>query len=333
MKRLVRIVGFFLISVAIADSASAQEDIRSATGMPIPINADVIWGQVELRGLRSGETKPVIVVSLMLNGAPIESTHANDRGYYYFLRKPRDGTQLVVSVGGMEMGRVIIFAATDRYDMSVNWEGAQAAKRAGVVSAKNAYTSRSNANQKLLDKAIAAAEKKNNNEAIRLMRDLVASDPKDFVAWAGLGSLYFGESELSDAEKAYDRALELNPDFLIALLNLGKLHLSNKAFDKAIAVLEKAVIGDPTSPDALHFLGESYLQAKQGSKAVPVLNEAIRLAPVEKAEIHLRLAALYNGAGLKDRAAAEYKLFLGKKPTYAEKDKLEKYIKDNQKQN
>ena len=50
---------------------------------------------------------------------------------------------------------------------------------------------------------------------------------------------------------------------------------------------------------------------------------------MEKAEIHLRLAALYNAAGLKDKAVAEYKLFLEKVPQYSEKEKIEKYIKEN----
>ena len=71
------------------------------------------------------------------------------------------------------------------------------------------------------------------------------------------------------------------------------------------------------------------MQAKQGSKAVIALNEAIRLAPDENADLHLRLAALYNAAGAKDRAANEYKLFLAKRPKYPESQKLEKYIKEN----
>ena len=331
MKRLLGMFGVIFLSIAIIDSASAQGDVRSATGMPIPIGAAVIWGQVELRGLRPEETRPVVVVTLMFNGAQVATAQANDKGYYYFLQRARDGAELVVRVGGTDIGRQVISAARgDRYDVAVNWtEGAT--HKIGVVSVKSAYTSRSDANQKLLDKAIAAAKSKNNADAIKLLLDLVASDPNDFVAWTELGSLYFGGAKLSDAEKAYERALGLKPDFMIALLNLGKLHMSNKAYDKAIVVLEKAAAADPTSADALHFLGESYLQAKQGSKAVPVLNEAIRLAPAEKAEIHLRLAALYNAAGLKDRAAAEYKLFLQKKPDHSDKAKLEKYIKDNHK--
>ena len=38
---------------------------------------------------------------------------------------------------------------------------------------------------------------------------------------------------------------------------------------------------------------------------------------------------LYNAAGLKDRAAAEYKMFLEKVPDHPEKTKFEKYIAEN----
>jgi len=50
------------------------------------------------------------------------------------------------------------------------------------------------------------------------------------------------------------------------------------------------------------------------------------------ADAHLRLAALYNGAGLKEKAAAEYEKFLKKKPEYTDRKKLELYISQNKKQ-
>jgi Tfp pilus assembly protein PilF len=74
------------------------------------------------------------------------------------------------------------------------------------------------------------------------------------------------------------------------------------------------------------------LQIKNGSNAVVYLYEAIKLDPIGKADAHLRLAALYNGAGLKDKAAAEYEQFLQKKPDYPDRRKLELYISQNKKQ-
>jgi hypothetical protein len=49
------------------------------------------------------------------------------------------------------------------------------------------------------------------------------------------------------------------------------------------------------------------------------------------ASAHLRLAALYNAAGIKERAADEYQEFLKKKPDYPDKKKLEQYIAQHKK--
>ena len=319
----------FVISLSV--TSLAQGDVRSATGMPIPIGQSVIWGKIELRGLKPDQKAPIIVVRLMFNGAQIGRAETNDKGFYYFLGSPRDGSELQVSVGGTEVGRVVLTAmGGERYDMTVDWnENFGRDQQTGVVSVRDAYTGRSAANSKLFDSASTAAKGKKTDEAIKIYEQIVAADPQDFVAWTELGSLHFQKDKHSDAEKSYGQALQLKADFMPALMNLGKLHMSRNKYPEAIVVLEKAVVADPASADAFHYLGESYLNNKQGSKAVGVLNEAIRLAPVEKAEIHLRLAALYNAAGLKDRAVAEYKMFLEKVPNHAEKSKMEKYIKDN----
>lgn len=62
--------------------------------------------------------------------------------------------------------------------------------------------------------------------------------------------------------------------------------------------------------------------------ALPYLTEAAKLG---KHEAHLRLALLYNGAGMKDKAALEYEQFLKKNPDYKDRKALEQYISDNKK--
>ena len=180
-----------------------------------------------------------------------------------------------------------------------------------------------------MEKALASARSGNNSDAAKFYDQIIAKDQKDFVALTERGTIYFGEKNYSEAELAYNKALELSPKYIVALMNLGKLQLTQKSFEKAIATFTALVEADPQSADGFHFLGESYLQAKIGSKAVVYLNEAIRLSPIEKAEIHLRLATLYNAAGAKDRAANEYKLFLEKNPKHADGAKMKKYIEEN----
>jgi hypothetical protein len=48
-------------------------------------------------------------------------------------------------------------------------------------------------------------------------------------------------------------------------------------------------------------------------------------------EAHLRLAWLYNAAGIKDKAALEYEELLKKRPDYPDRKKLEEYISANKK--
>ncbi|HMO81566.1 MAG TPA: tetratricopeptide repeat protein [Pyrinomonadaceae bacterium] len=332
MRSIIAVLGIFFTVLLMPAVLPAQGDVRSATGMPIPIGQAVTWGKIELRGLRSGERKPIITVTLMAEGVELGRSIANDEGYYYFLLRPRDGAFLVVTVGGTEIGRQPIFSSRgDRFDMEVLWTDGTGGGTGSsdVVSVRDAYTERSAANQRLFERANAAAKAGRSNEAVKLFNEILTSDPNDFVAWTEVGSLHFTTKKNSDAEKAYKRALELKPDFAIALLNLGKLYLSQNKLDQAIEALTKAVEAEPNSPEAHHFLGETYLQARKGSLAVGHLYKAIELAPIEKAEIHLRLAALFNAAGARDRAAAEYKAFLEKVPDHAERNTMEKYIKDN----
>ena len=157
------------------------------------------------------------------------------------------------------------------------------------------------------------------------------ADPKDFEAWTELGTTLFAQNNQGEAEKAFKRALEEHPSYPPAMTNLGKLNYEQKNYDAAIKVLSELVAAHPESADGRRFLGESYLRIKKGSLAVAQLEEAARLDPAGQAEALLSLASLYDAAGLKDRAAGEYEKFLAIKPDYAEKKKLEKYIKDNKK--
>ena len=111
------------------------------------------------------------------------------------------------------------------------------------------------------------------------------------------------------------------------------MRIVQKNYDGAIEVLLQAVKVQPRSAQANYFLGEAYLQNKKGSLGVGYLNEAIKLDPVGMADAHLRLAALYNAVGMKDKAAAEYEQFLKKVPDHPDAKKLKEYVDANKPKN
>lgn len=241
---------------------------------------------------------------------------------------------IAVELNGAEVARIRVemlspLVTTYRRDIELELRPkGETRTRAGVVSAADLYN-RGAATGKLFAKAEEAVNKKAYDQAVSLFQEILKLDPGDYQSWTELATAYLLQKNTVEAEKAYLRSIEIQPAYLLALVDLGRLRLMLKDFDGAVDVLTRAVTVKPDSADANFFLGEAYLQIKKGSKAVGYLNQALKLDPIGMAEAHLRLALLYNGAGMKDKAAAEYEAFLKKRPDYADRKKLEKYIADN----
>ncbi|MDT4897944.1 MAG: hypothetical protein QOH25_3021 [Acidobacteriota bacterium] len=256
------------------------------------------------------------------------------KGRYRFVGIRSGEYDIVVEVDNGEVARVRIqiggpIQMEHRQDLELEWRPSRTETKPHpqIVSAADIYQ-RAAANQSLFSKAQSAMAKKKYGDAANLLLQLLAADPKDFNAWTELGTVYFLQDKTGDAEKAYRRSLDERPMFALALLNLGRVLIVQKKFADAIAPLTQAVELRSDSADANFLLGEVYLQIKKGSKAVPYLNEAARLG---EADAHLRLADLYNAAGLKSQAAVEYEQFLKKKPDYPGRGKLQKYIAEQKK--
>lgn len=310
------------------------DEVGDDGALMLPIGQPAIYGQVSIEGLPKDERRPLIFVSLLISGAQIDRKSTDNRGYYYFLQRPRHGHTLVFEVNGNEVGRAFLTSGLGgtrhRQDVTLQWGSLNGLSKpeAGATVASKGYFRTPEAEKDFAD-AMSLIRSGNSDKAKAAFEDIVKKDANDYVAWTMLGTICFDQKKYSEGETAFMKALALKPDFTLARVNLGKMYMAQNEFDKAIASLSKGIELDATSADANHYLGEAYLGIKKGSLAVGYLNKAIELAPTQKAEIHLRLAALYNGAGLKDRAAAEYKAFLSKVPNHADAKKFEQYIKDN----
>ncbi len=315
------------------------DEVRQASGLPMLIGENAAAGdKMNVSGRITLETdgklarRPIIKATVLRGGTPADSAIANDSGVYLIRNVPRDGTSIVIEIDGTEVLRQPILASAmgnTRLDYNIRWPASAATLKPSVISA-SAYQ-RSEKNEALFQKMVAAEHANDLKTAMALLTEILTADPKDYTAWTEVGTMYFRSGALDNAEAGYFKAIELKKDYFPALLNLGKLYLQRKQLDNAVLVFTNAVAASPTMPEGQSMLGEAYLQAKKGSMAVKHFNEAIRLDPDAMAEVHLRLAALYDAAGSKDFAAGEYKTFLQKRPNYADKQALEAYIKSNTK--
>lgn len=324
---LVQLLMISSASIALAQRGVSLDPVARGPGF-------VVYGDVEVTG---GEEKP-LMFSLILytrNGIVIDRQRVSSKGRYQFNNIALGDYYIAVEFENTEVSRtpIKLTGTLTRFRQDISLElrsGAPvvASARASTVSAADVYE-RKGPNKTRFEKAEEALDKKEYDKAVSLLTQIVADDPQDFQAWSELGTAYMFRKNPAEAEKAYLRATEIRPTFFLALFDLGRLRLQQKNFDGAITVLERAVTAQPTSAEANYYLGNAYLQIKKGSKAVGYLNEALKLDPVGRADAHLLLAALYNGAGMKDKAAAEYEAFLKQKPDYADRKKLEAYIDAN----
>jgi tetratricopeptide (TPR) repeat protein len=294
-----------------------------------------LYGDVTVDESKVSGLKPLTFDVILYSESGIllaRQTTANN-GRYRFNNLITGVYLVAIEVENSEIARISVDLRSPilkevRRDLSLEWRLPGRSTKAGLVSVGDTYV-RSAANQKLFQIASQAKARNEYAKAADLFQQIIHADPRDFQAWCELANVHFLQKNVTDAENEYLRAIDAHPKFFLALLNLGRLELSQKRYDVAIEVLRQAVTTMPSSADANYFLGEAYLQNKKGSSAVVYFNEALRLEPREMAEVHLRLALLYNRAGLKQKAAAEYKQFLTKRPNYPERKKLERYIAAN----
>jgi len=289
-----------------------------------------VYGRVNLQGFQGGKL-PKITVTLTDRNRNEQRFTIDRNGYYCFRGVDGSGATLVIDVEGNEVERRTLGSSTaqlrqHRQDFDIFAAGPP--QKTGTISAKFVYQ-RDAANSGLFEKAVESEQKKDFKAATGFLRELLANDPRDYVAWARLGSIHFESNDLPAAEKAYTESIRFKPDFSFAMMNLGRIYLAKNNVEGAIKFLERATQLEPGSPRGFQLLGEAYLIAKKGTLGVEALNEAIRLDPIGMADSHLLMATLYDRAGAKSYASREYKLFLEKKPAHADRKKFEKYIREN----
>jgi tetratricopeptide (TPR) repeat protein len=79
--------------------------------------------------------------------------------------------------------------------------------------------------KQIQEQALAAAVKGQWTQAIEKNKELIAANPKDITSFLRLGYAYLQSGNLTEAKKAYNRALEIQPVNQIARNNLDKIKI------------------------------------------------------------------------------------------------------------
>lgn len=132
----------------------------------------------------------------------------------------------------------------------------------------------------LLLKARLAGEAGRYPEAISIADDVLARDPRNFVAWAIKGiALAAGGAEPAQAMDAFKRSIEINPRYVYsytAIMTLAQRQGDMKTFEAQAAALKKAL---PNHPVARFYEAQVLLYQREYGKAREIVQALLRRSP------------------------------------------------------
>jgi choline-sulfatase len=145
----------------------------------------------------------------------------------------------------------------------------------------------------MMNLAKARAQEDAFDAAIKLMRQVIAEDPKIMDAHLTLGNWLVRVKDPEGAIAAYKAALALKPDDEISLGNLAQLFRARGRTEDELAALEvfrSALRVNPRNPQSWYQLATLYLDARRLEDAAAAFQDALAANP--------KMGAAYNGLGV-----------------------------------
>ncbi len=144
-------------------------------------------------------------------------------------------------------------------------------------------------------------------DRVGMLLDIAAKAPEKPRIFNNLGIAYAAREQWEESEKAYLRAIELNPDYAHPRNNLANVYFKLGRLDESEAQLKKAVEIEPDYAGAYYNLGNLAWARGQAEEAQQYYAESIRLSP----SFVLALVAYAKTCRfLKDYQRSEFILYL-----------------------
>jgi tetratricopeptide (TPR) repeat protein len=141
--------------------------------------------------------------------------------------------------------------------------------------------------------------------------------PKDADSWVWLGRLQSASQNMDDAERAFKKALDIEPDNEDGLTGLATVLGIKGDGTGAANLLKRASEKNPT-PDSLKRLADAYEQMKEYGLAADTLRRALEFSPQDSPDIERKMAMYLISAERYDDALAAYEDLVGDDPTDAD---------------
>ena len=154
-------------------------------------------------------------------------------------------------------------------------------------------------------RSLALQDEKSIDTVAAWCKDLVQRYPDNYYANLLLGAAYRYRDELDNSRKAYEKAIEINPNLADAYLGLGATYYAEDDLDEAISSIKKAIAINPRLMPAYFSLGLLYEFLGRVDEAIASYEKTIEIDP-NFVEAYLSLGELYSDQGEKDKAVKAY---------------------------
>ena len=155
--------------------------------------------------------------------------------------------------------------------------------------------------------------KKNTDEALTLIEEVLAQEPDNYKALVTAGRIY-QQRDQSDAAKAVlEKALASDPPEQSIYLLLGRIYWDESDIHNTVRVFGKMVANIPDSYAAYFFYGKALLAAGELNQAEQALRKSLELEP-SLTEPRLELLNIYKAQGESDKLIGMYQYMISDDP-------------------
>ena len=126
-----------------------------------------------------------------------------------------------------------------------------------------------------------------NEDAQRAFQKAVELDPKNPEYRANQGALFLAQADYKSAEESLKEAIRLNPRYGLALYNLGVAVAEQGRAQEALPFFEQAEKTGPVTVGLLNALARAYQQVGDSPRAAATLKRSLAMNPNQPEQLRL----------------------------------------------
>ena len=291
----------------------------------------------EIKTIKISKNLPSIAEQILVVGSPMGLEQTVSEGIVSSIRKipavgdffqmsapisPGSSGSPVINLKGQVIGVATFqFVRGQNLNFAVAGKSVLKLKPTGPALAISRWTFNNSLEQpklaeELCRKGYSFSINGEDQKALQFFRQAIEKDPKNKMAWNGLGYCHVGLNNPQAAIQAYQQAIKADPNDEMLHYNLANYYIKLGHQQEAIDTYQNAISVNPSFEPAYFKLGVIYTQVGRLDEGKAAFENVIRLNP-EAAPAYFNIAIAYTKLGHYHEAVKANKEVLRIKPDFA----------------